>query len=364
MRVSEPDSDPLTVEEFAALMEPFAPFEQRALLAVALSGGRDSLCLTLLAHDWAVARGGRVIALIVDHGLRSGSAAEAQATRTLIGGLGIDGQILRWTGAKPQHGVQEAARLARYRLLMEACRRLGALHLLVAHHADDQAETVAMRTARGSGPAGLAGMSSLVEHHPVRILRPLIAVPRRRVTATLVGRGAKWVDDPSNSDARFERARLRGAGSVAPPPVGAASRRAVAERRLAETAVDLLEFDVEGAAAIDRAGFVRLPRDMAARLLARLVQGLADRDHPPRRDRLDRAVARLSQAVDRGRSGKSQDFTLSGCRLTLRQASDSRRLRWIVQRENGRKSARNGGQPLVPAAFFACGGTVRTHLDC
>lgn len=363
MRVNEPDSGALTAEEFAAAMAPFAPFEHRPLLAVALSGGRDSLCLALLAHEWAVARRGRIVALIVDHGLRRGSAEEAQATHALADRLGIEGEILRWTGPKPQHGIQEAARTARYGLLFQGCRRVGALHLLVAHHADDQAETVAMRTVRGSGPDGLAGMSPLVEHRDLRIVRPLLAVPRRRLTATLDSRGVKWIDDPSNSDARFERARLRRSGDLPVPSSDAARQRSAAEQRLAQLAVDLLEFGVDGAVAIDRTGVSRLPGDMAARLLARTVQGLAGRDHPPRRERLDRAVARLSQAVQRGKSGKSQDFTLSECRLMLRQVAGSGRLRWIVRHENGRKSARNGGQPLVPAAFFACGEAARTHLD-
>jgi tRNA(Ile)-lysidine synthase len=363
MRVNEAASGALTSEEFAALMAPFAPFEHRPLLAVALSGGRDSLCLTLLAHDWVTKRGGRIIALIVDHGLRPGSAGEAEATRAMVSRLGIDSRVLCWTGAKPQHGIQEAARAARYGLLFEACRSVGALHLLVAHHADDQAETIAMRTARGSGPDGLAGMSSLVEHRDLRILRPLLTMSRDRLTATLTGRGVKWIDDPSNSDSRFERVRLRHAGEMSAPSEAAAPLRSAAEQRLGELAVDLLEFDIDGAVAIDRAGFAKLPRGMAARLLARAVQTLAGRDHPPRRDRLDRAVARLSQAVERGKSGKSQDFTLSECRLMLRQVSGSRRLRWIVRPENGRKCGRNEGQPLVPAAFFACGGAVRTHLD-
>ena len=169
-----------------------------------------------------------------------------------------------------------------------------------------------------------------------------------------------WIDDPSNLDSRFERARLRKAGTaVAPVFAGRDKSRAVRDVRQAAAAVGLVDFDLPGAVAVDRAGFARLGRELAVRLLSRIVQAVGRRDHPPRRERLERAAARLSQGVSRGKSGKSQDFTLSECRLELRQAPGSRRLRWIIRPENGRKDARKAGQPLIPAAFFACGGAPR-----
>ena len=174
--MSTADDRPLDAADFARLMAPFEPFEGAPVVAVAVSGGRDSLALALLAQEWAAARGGRIVGLIVDHALRPESAAEAAATASLLGRHGCEAEILRWSEAKPRAGLQEAARAARYRLLREACRRRGILHLLVAHHADDQAETVAMRAARQSGPDGLAGMSAAVELPEVRLLRPLLGV--------------------------------------------------------------------------------------------------------------------------------------------------------------------------------------------
>jgi tRNA(Ile)-lysidine synthase len=344
-------------------MAPFEPFEVHPMVAVAVSGGRDSLALALLAHDWASALQGRIVGLIVDHGLRRESADEASKTRDLLARHGIAAEVLRWRGAKPASGLQVAAREARYRLLLDACKRRGILHLLVAHHADDQAETVVMRAARQSGPDGLAGMASLVEQRETRLLRPLLSIPRARLTATLEARAVAWIEDPSNVDSRFERARLRKAGAAtAPASAGHARSRAAGDRRLAAAAVDLLEFDLAGAVAIDRAGFARLGRGLGCRLLSRVIQAVGSRDHPPRRERLERAAARLSLGVSRGKSGKSQDFTLSECRVELRQAPDSRRLRWIIRPENGRKDARKAGQPLIPAAFFACGAAGTRHL--
>ncbi len=348
--------------EFAALMAPFGPFEAEPVLAVAVSGGRDSMALALLANDWAVARKGRVLALVVDHGLRPESGGEARTTLERLGALGIAGEILEWAGAKPASGLQQAARDARYRLLFAACRRHAILHLLVAHHAGDQAETIVMRAARRSGPDGLAGMAAVVEHRDARLLRPLIGVSRTRLTATLEGRAVGWIDDPSNADRRFERVRVRQDGSALPGAVTQPAVRAARDRALAATALDALEVGPDGEVAVDHMLVSRLDRDIAARLLGRVVQSVGGGDYPPRRDRLERAAARLSQGPVRGKSGKSQDFTLSGCRLMLRQVAGSRRLRWIVRPESGRRSERKRGQPLVPAAFFACGASGAPHL--
>jgi tRNA(Ile)-lysidine synthase len=351
---------PLDAGAFARLMAPFEPFEASPVLAVAVSGGRDSLALALLLHGWAAERDGRVLALIVDHGLRAESAAEAAATGNTLARHGIDSLILTWAGAKPRSGLQEAARMARYRLLRDECRRRGILHLLLAHHADDQAETVAMRAARRSGPDGLAGMAAVVDQPELRLLRPLLPEPRARLTATLLARGVQWLDDPSNVDPRFERARLRASGC--PRPVrwgGEAGERAVRDGELARAAVDMLAFDPVGTVAIDQSGFARLGRDQQVRLLSRVIQAVGGRDYPPRGERLERAAGRICAPLERGKSGKGQDFTLSGCQLMLRRVADRRRVHWIVRPEHGR----NMYQPLIPAAFFACGTPAASHLD-
>jgi tRNA(Ile)-lysidine synthase len=352
-------TQPLDAGAFARLMAPFEPFETSPVLAVAVSGGRDSLALALLSHGWAAERDGRVVGLIVDHGLRAESPAEAAATRDVLARHGIEGAILTWSGAKPRAGLQEAARMARYRLLRDECRRRDILHLLLAHHADDQAETVAMRLARRSGPDGLAGMAALVDQPELRLLRPLLGVSRARLTATLLARGVQWLDDPSNVDPRFERARLRASGCPALANSGGGVERSVRDGKLARAAVDMLAFDQAGTAAIDRTGFDRLGRDLQARLLSRVIQAVGGRDYPPRRERLERAAGRLCAPLDRGKSGKGQDFTLSGCKLMLRRVAESRQLHWIVRPEHGR----NMSQPLIPAAFFACGGPAASHLE-
>lgn len=325
------------------------------------------MALALLVQDWIQKRDGSVRALIVDHALRADSAREAAETRDRLAFNGVTAEILRWTDDKPSSGIQEAARTARYRLLFEACRKHGILHLLLAHHADDQAETVTMRAGRTSGPDGLAGMAALVEHRHARLLRPLLPLSRARLTATLLARQVPWIDDPSNTDPRFERARLRAGGATLTVSAADGGLRTERERCLARASVEALEFEpsilADRAVAIDQESFTRLDAEQAAGLLSRVVRGVGGIGYPPRRERLERAVARLCAPAATGSSGRGGDFTLAACRLTLRrqagERAGSRRMRWIVRPENGK----NGHQPLVPAAFFACGAPTAPHLD-
>ena len=155
-------------------MAALGPFEARPDLAVAVSGGADSLALCLFADRWVRARGGRLVALTVDHGLRPGSRQECATLARWLGGRGIEHDILTWKGAKPAAGIQAAAREARYSLLHEACRERGILHLLLAHHAADQAETVLLRAGAGSGFDGLAAMPAVSGLEAPRRLRPLL----------------------------------------------------------------------------------------------------------------------------------------------------------------------------------------------
>ena len=200
---------PVGAAEFAGLLGALGPFEANPRLAVALSGGADSMVLALMTRDWVRAADGALTALIVDHGLRPESASEAAMVRRRAEALGIASQVLTWDGAKPATGIQAAARAVRYERLGSACSDLGILHLLLAHHRDDQAETIEFRRARGSGLTGLAGMPTIREVAKSRVLRPLLTIPRSRLRATAAAAGLAWLEDPANADRRFARAVLR-----------------------------------------------------------------------------------------------------------------------------------------------------------
>ncbi|MCA3248729.1 MAG: tRNA lysidine(34) synthetase TilS, partial [Azospirillum sp.] len=184
----------LNASAFARALDRLGPFEPRPHVAVAWSGGGDSTALLLLTRAWIDARGGALLALHVDHGLRADSAAEAVALAARARDLGVEFAALRWTGPKPATGVLEAAREARYMLLEAECARRAILHLFVGHNAEDQAETAALRAARRSGPTGLAGMSATVERAQVRIVRPLLGVAHADLLAVCRASGVGWLE--------------------------------------------------------------------------------------------------------------------------------------------------------------------------
>ena len=328
---------------FAGLMAAFAPFEARPRIAVAVSGGADSMALALLAHAWAARRGGRALALTVDHGLRPGSAAEARKVKRLLAARGIDHRILVWRGAKPGTNLQAAARAARYRLLGECCRRLGVLHLLLAHHREDQAETLLLRLARGSGVEGLAAMAPVAERAELRLLRPLLGVPREQLKATLAKAAAGWVEDPSNRDPRHARVRLRALmpalaaeGMTAPRLAATAARLGRARQALEAEVAHLLG----ASATVDPAGHVLLAAaplaaaeaEVGLRALARVLQSVGGSAHPPRLERLERLYREIAAA------GLPAPRTLGGCRILRAPARHGRDL-LLVCREWRRTEA-------------------------
>lgn len=310
----KPGAEPLRAAEFAQLLQTLAPFERRPHLAVAVSGGPDSLALCLLAAGWARAHGGEVTGLTIDHGLRPESAAEAASVQQWLAARGIRDVALRWTGAKPRTGIQAAARRARYGLLTRWCRETGVLHLLLGHHADDQAETVALRLARRSGASGLAGMAAVREVPGLRVLRPLLGVPKARLCATLAVQGQPWLEDPSNRTPAFARARLRMDGQEHHPERletarAHGQRRRDLDGRLADWLARHARLDPLGFVKLDPACVATAPAEVLRAGLVRCLQTVGGRAYPPRTASLDRLCHDLLDdpaAVAR---------TLGGCRI-------------------------------------------------
>ena len=201
--------DAALIRRFDAAMAASCPFEAAPRLAAAVSGGADSTALALLADAWARARGGSLLALVVDHGLRAESAAEAALVVSRLTALGIAARLLTITGLVSGSAIAARARDARYRVLRAACADAGVLHLLLGHHAADQAETMMIRVLGGSGGRGLAGMAAVSEGHTLRLLRPMLMIPPAWLRSYLTEQRVEWVEDPSNRDQRALRSRLR-----------------------------------------------------------------------------------------------------------------------------------------------------------
>jgi tRNA(Ile)-lysidine synthase len=319
------DAAPLSSAEFDRLMQAVGPFESQPRIAVAVSGGGDSMALTLLAAGWSKRRGGEIVAITVDHGLRAEAAAEARQVGRWLKQYGIAHRVLRWDPpAALTGGVQAAARDARYRLLADWCRRHRFLHLALAHHREDQAETFLLRLARGSGLDGLAAMDPIAERDGVRLIRPLLPVARARLRAMLTAAGQAWIDDPSNENPAHARVRMRRLmpalaedGLDAARLAGTATHLGRARAALDDQVAALLAT----AAAVFPAGYVRLDLDLlqsaasevALRALAHCLVTVGGAGYAPRLDRLER----LHRAIREGRLGGG--VTLAGCRVLPRR---------------------------------------------
>jgi len=227
-----------------------------------------------------------VRAYIVDHGVRAGSDAEAALTLRRLGGRGIAARVLTLRDLPRGAGVQEAARDARYEALAEAVGEDGFLHLLLGHHAADQAETVAMRAARG--PGGAEGIAAWSARSRILLLRPLLGVRPEVLREYLREQGMAWVEDPSNQARKFERVRWRLAG-VSARPVGAAERVA-REQEVAAFLAAHAQFTPEGFALLDAA----TAPPGALGVLIRTIGGAA---YKPRQEALALLGAKLRPAT-------------------------------------------------------------------
>jgi tRNA(Ile)-lysidine synthase len=268
----------------------FADWQAAPAIILAVSGGPDSVALMWLAARWRGARerGPRLIAVTVDHGLRPEAAREAREVKQLARSLDVAHRTLRWTGPKPKTGLPAAAREARYHLLAKAARAHGATHILTAHTRDDQAETLLMRMARGSGLAGLAAMARQSEREGVVLARPFLQISKSQLVATLTKARLGFVVDPSNRDLSFTRPRFRALmpalaseGCDSRNLARLASRLARANAAL-EVLVDGAErflalkdrggahpgFDAKG---FDAKAFAALSEEIRLRLLLRLI---------------------------------------------------------------------------------------------
>ncbi|RYF94592.1 MAG: tRNA lysidine(34) synthetase TilS [Caulobacteraceae bacterium] len=296
-----------------------------APLAVALSGGSDSLALLHLVSGWARLNGRSILALTVDHGLQADSAGWADRCAAMAAERGRGHRILTWTGDKPKTGLPAAARAARHALLADAAREAGATVLLMGHTASDLGESAAMRAAGSTVPDAREWGPSPVwpEGRDVFILRPLLGLKRGELQDWLAARGATWIDDPANLDLRYARARARAGlrtpsssprGSLLPlrekvaakptdegsrQPVRSFDQRLPAALRVIDPSSGaprhlLPQGEKEALTAAERAGIISLPRNPSPKALAAACLCAAGTSAPPRTEQVAALLERLA----------------------------------------------------------------------
>jgi tRNA(Ile)-lysidine synthase len=342
--MADENDSPISVQDARAL---FADWKSVPAIVLAVSGGPDSVALMWLAARWrrALARGPRLVAVTVDHGLRPEAASEARDVKRLARSLELEHRTLRWTGQKPKTGVPAAARAERYRLLAQAARAVGAMHVFTAHTRDDQAETLLMRLLRGSGIAGLAAMARESPRDGVVLVRPLLDVPKSRLIATLAKAKIGFADDPSNRDPAFTRPRLRALLPMLAAEGGDARALARLASRLARAnaAVEVLADGAERYLALKRDAaraadgelanacefeaetFAALPEEVRLRLLIRAINRFGN-EGPAELGKVEALLAHLDRlstgmrvAGRRSQDQSAPKQTLAGALVSVKK---------------------------------------------
>jgi tRNA(Ile)-lysidine synthase len=309
-------------------------------LALAVSGGGDSVALANLAAARAARGAAEILILHVDHGLRAGSADDARFVAELARTLGAPSQILAREGPAFASAIQARARAARYARLAAAAAQWRADALLVAHTADDQAETALMRRARSDSVRSRAGMAeagfvAAGAGPAVRLVRPLLDIRRGDLRALAQLNGWSWREDPSNENAAFERVRARRTLAEDPDLADRLIREA-SDARAAIDACDVASIARFGSAggAFDALGAARIPAaDTDAALVARLIGAVGG-------GAVDPVNARAAKALDDAR--RTGRATLGGARLAVRKG------RLVIEREPAALLGRAGAPAFAP----------------
>src|SRR5258705_11724283 len=336
---TDDDHSPISAQNAKRL---FADWKAAPAIVLAVSGGPDSIALMWLAARWrsTLARGPRLVAVTVDHGLRAEAAAEAREVKRLARILDLPHRTLRWNGAKPRTGLPAAARAARYRLLAQAARAHGATHVLTAHTRDDQAETLLMRMVRGSGIAGLAAMARESEREGVLLARPFLSVSKSQLIATLKKAKIDFADDPTNRDLNFTRPRIRTVMPILAAEGGdtrnlarLASRLARAnaavevlvdgaeryfaqrDREASHPGFDAKAFDVK---TFDARAFAAMPEEIRLRLLLRAIDRFGY-EGPAELGKVETLLSALDRAAAEKTAGRGVRLkqTLAGALVSL-----------------------------------------------
>ncbi len=348
----------MMMEKFSSALSSIGYFEKKPTVAVAVSGGADSMALLLLADAWAKNKRGKVIALTVDHGLRKESNAEAKQVAAWCKTLGIEHHVLTWDHSIPPTAGggsnQAAARDARYTLLTGWCKKNKILHLFTAHHQNDQAETLLFRLARGSFIEGLASIPAVSTRDGVRLLRPLLATPKSALMDFLTEKKQEWIEDPSNQSPKYTRNVIRNyiSDDAAEKAGKLASRFAVIRNRLehalAKAMVQTVDIFPDGHAALHASPFRKLPAEQAMRLLSALVQTVGGEPMQPRTEKLRRLYQDLTK------TNPPRKRSLGGCCFHHQPKNNGWRVEYDVTAPHIRIRRAAAGKTVVrPAKSLA-----------
>lgn len=300
----------LNSSSFDILMQSFDLQEEKDF-AVGVSGGADSLCLTLFLAEWAKRHQATLTALTVNHNLRAVAAAEAQQVHDFLTQHNISHVILTNQTPIPTGGIEEYARRIRYELMTNYCMQNHIKTLFLAHHADDQAETFLLRLSRKSGLNGLKAMTAETSINGMRLIRPFLTLPKKVLTDTMTQQGICWAEDEMNHDEAFTRVQWRHLLPTLQKTGVTSETIGIVTKRLARADTALQHYTdnfIQKNVWIDFRGFARLPMEpfrecpaeIQIRVLQELVHQIGQSDKPISLKALENLCPRLPCAATLG----------------------------------------------------------------
>lgn len=307
------ESSPLTTEEFREIMRAI-DISSPKKVAVAVSGGSDSMALTLLLNEWCANQNIHLTVLTVDHGLRDNSAAETGQVKEWLSQKVITHHILQWQGIKPDANIQDHARNARYELMGNWCAENDVEHLFLAHHMNDQAETFLIRMLRGSGVDGLSAMEKStpfpfhkMDNNNLQILRPLLEIESGRLLATIKAADQDYIQDPSNQDKKYTRVQIRSLlketeieGFNVEKLSSTAMRmrrvRSLLEEMTNKAESDFVNYSSFGYASLSKKNVLGLHEEIALRLISKIIKKVGGNTYAPRHKKLEKLYVNLQKS--------------------------------------------------------------------
>ncbi len=280
-------------------------FESPVKLAVAVSGGSDSLALCFLLHQLLSEINFDLVTITIDHKLRLESSEEAIKTKQILNEYGVDHVTVSWEGEKPSSNLQENARLARYALLADYCHRNDVTYLVTGHQMNDQAENFIIRADHGAGLYGLAGIPSIAMMNNIKIIRPLLNFTKEELQSFLKNKNISWIEDPSNGNPKFVRVRARNflnkhskwIVKLANISANLAKTKECIEY-FVHKAMDDIVINNDSSDEINLDKFNELPQEIRFRLIAYIVQKRGKQEKPPRAERIENLLNKLKKGKE------------------------------------------------------------------
>ena len=283
--------DYISEDEFNSVINSNFTFEKNPHVGLSISGGPDSMALLLLIKEWIRRKSGKITVFHFDHKMRKNSSKEAKWLKKCVSNLGIKFYLLKWKRDEELALSMKNAREARYEKILELSKKLKVIHLMTAHHSNDNLETYYMRKKRNSSTLGLSSIPKILIKENLQIIRPLLSFSKERLINTCNFFNVKWIEDSSNLNMQYERPRVRKElGDKTPRQLTKIKKEfnkikksnEIMEKKIRNFFLNYLIFFEYGVFQIDKNKFLKCSKEIQIEILKKILTTSSGKIFPPR----------------------------------------------------------------------------------